>query len=95
VFSTIELTVVVHDTTGGMKTKISEVAMIEKLGIDVYIIKVMFVTFFCLSFVLELLVLKPIATFQVATSHSLRALNGDLRSNIPDDWLGMVVRSSR
>ncbi|XP_057448162.1 isopentenyl phosphate kinase isoform X2 [Lotus japonicus] len=59
-----------HDTTGGMKTKISEAAMIAKLGIDVYIVK-------------------------AATSHSLRALNGDLRGGIPDDWLGTVVRSSR
>jgi len=36
---------------------------------------------------------KPFAAFQAATSHSLRALNGDLRSSIPDDWLGTVVRS--
>ncbi|GAU43224.1 hypothetical protein TSUD_241140 [Trifolium subterraneum] len=66
----IELTVAAHDTTGGMKTKISEAAMIAKLGIDVYIVK-------------------------AATSHSLKALNGDLRNSIPDDWLGTVVRSSR
>lgn len=38
--STVELTVAAHDTTGGMKTKISEAAMIAKLGIDVYIVKV-------------------------------------------------------
>lgn len=44
-FSTVELTVAAHDTTGGMKTKISEAAMIAKHGIDVYIVKVMFVTF--------------------------------------------------
>ncbi|TKY69628.1 Isopentenyl phosphate kinase [Spatholobus suberectus] len=68
--NSIELTVAAHDTTGGMKTKISEAAMIAKLGIDVYIVK-------------------------AATSHSLRALNGDLRSSIPDDWLGTVVRSLR
>ncbi|KAH1261102.1 Isopentenyl phosphate kinase [Glycine max] len=61
--NSIELTVAAHDTTGGMKTKIAEAAMIAKLGIDVYIVK-------------------------AATSHSLRALNGDLRSSIPDDWLG-------
>ncbi|KAI9124836.1 hypothetical protein K1719_004163 [Acacia pycnantha] len=30
---------------------------------------------------------------KAATSHSLKALNGDLRSSIPDDWLGTVVRS--
>nr|XP_007157700.1 hypothetical protein PHAVU_002G091000g [Phaseolus vulgaris]ESW29694.1 hypothetical protein PHAVU_002G091000g [Phaseolus vulgaris] len=66
--NSIELTVAAHDTTGGMKTKISEAAMIAKHGIDVYIVK-------------------------AATSHSLRALNGDLRSSIPDDWLGTVVRS--
>ncbi|CAK8536650.1 unnamed protein product [Lathyrus sativus] len=68
--NSIELTVAAHDTTGGMKTKISEAAMIAKLGIDVYIVK-------------------------AATSHSLKALNGDLRNSIPDDWLGTVVRSSR
>ncbi|KAG5062796.1 hypothetical protein JHK85_003979 [Glycine max] len=68
--NSIELTVAAHDTTGGMKTKIAEAAMIAKLGIDVYIVK-------------------------AATSHSLRALNGDLRSSIPDDWLGTVVRSLR
>ncbi|KAK7309826.1 hypothetical protein RJT34_06879 [Clitoria ternatea] len=68
--NSIELTVAAHDTTGGIKTKISEAAMIAKLGIDVYIVK-------------------------AATSHSLRALNGDLRSSIPDDWLGTVVRYSR
>ncbi|XP_054823121.1 isopentenyl phosphate kinase [Prosopis cineraria] len=66
--NSIELTVAAHDTTGGMATKLSEAAMIAKLGIDVYIVK-------------------------AATSHSLRALNGDLRSSIPDDWLGTVVRS--
>ncbi|KAI4314115.1 hypothetical protein L6164_027051 [Bauhinia variegata] len=65
----IELTAAAHDTTGGMATKISEAAMIAKLGIDVYIVK-------------------------AATSHSLRVLNGELRSSIPDDWLGTVVRFS-
>ncbi|XP_061369689.1 isopentenyl phosphate kinase isoform X2 [Gastrolobium bilobum] len=68
--NSIDLTLAAHDTTGGMKTKISEAAIIAKLGIDVYIVK-------------------------AATSHSLRALNGDLRSSIPDDWLGTVVRSLR
>ncbi|PKI75506.1 hypothetical protein CRG98_004176 [Punica granatum] len=33
----VEITVAAHDTTGGMMTKISEAAMIAKLGIDVYI----------------------------------------------------------
>ncbi|URD86932.1 Amino acid kinase family [Musa troglodytarum] len=37
----VEITVAAHDTTGGMKTKISEAAMIAKLGIDVYITKLM------------------------------------------------------
>lgn len=37
--STVEITVAAHDTTGGMVTKISEAAMIAKLGIDVYIVK--------------------------------------------------------
>ncbi|KAF8369743.1 hypothetical protein HHK36_032234 [Tetracentron sinense] len=53
-----------------MMTKISEAAMIAKLGIDVYIVK-------------------------AATDHSLRALKGEVRGNIPDDWLGTVIRSSR
>ncbi|THU45108.1 hypothetical protein C4D60_Mb02t14390 [Musa balbisiana] len=35
----VEITVAAHDTTGGMKTKISEAAMIAKLGINVYITK--------------------------------------------------------
>ncbi|XP_031490197.1 isopentenyl phosphate kinase isoform X2 [Nymphaea colorata] len=35
----VEITVAPHDTTGGMTTKISEAAMIAKLGIDVYIVK--------------------------------------------------------
>ncbi|XP_062162041.1 isopentenyl phosphate kinase [Alnus glutinosa] len=63
----VETTVAAHDTTGGMLTKITEAAMIARLGIDVYIVK-------------------------AATSHSLRALSGELRSNIPDDWLGTVIR---
>ncbi|KAH1031392.1 hypothetical protein J1N35_043566 [Gossypium stocksii] len=66
----VEITVAAHDTTGGMVTKISEAAMIAKLGIDVYIVK-------------------------AATSHSLRALRGELRHDIPDDWLGTVIRFSR
>ncbi|KAJ6899808.1 hypothetical protein NC652_026070 [Populus alba x Populus x berolinensis] len=36
----VETTVAAHDTTGGMATKISEAALIAKLGIDVYIVKV-------------------------------------------------------
>lgn len=36
----VDITVAAHDTTGGMKTKISEAAVIAKLGIDVYIVKV-------------------------------------------------------
>ncbi|XP_058080245.1 isopentenyl phosphate kinase isoform X1 [Magnolia sinica] len=35
----VKITVADHDTTGGMVTKISEAAMIAKLGIDVYIVK--------------------------------------------------------
>ncbi|XP_017617061.1 isopentenyl phosphate kinase [Gossypium arboreum] len=66
----VEITVAAHDTTGGMVTKISEAAMIAKLGIDVYIVK-------------------------AATSHSLRALRGEMRHDIPDDWLGTVIRFSR
>ncbi|KAF7124695.1 hypothetical protein RHSIM_Rhsim12G0133300 [Rhododendron simsii] len=66
----VEFNVAAHDTTGGMVTKISEAAMIAKLGIDVYIV-------------------------QVATSHSLRALSGELKDNIPEDWLGTVIRFQR
>ncbi|XP_042498898.1 isopentenyl phosphate kinase-like [Macadamia integrifolia] len=66
----VETSVAAHDTTGGMETKISEAAMIAKLGIDVYIVK-------------------------AATDHSLRALKGEVKGNIPDDWLGTVIRSSR
>ncbi|KAJ3698774.1 hypothetical protein LUZ61_002479 [Rhynchospora tenuis] len=36
----VEITVAAHDTTGGMEAKISEAAIIAKLGIDVYITKV-------------------------------------------------------
>ncbi|GAV90536.1 AA_kinase domain-containing protein [Cephalotus follicularis] len=32
---------------------------------------------------------------KAATNHSLRALSGDLRGNIPDDWLGTIVRLTR
>ncbi|KAL5553705.1 hypothetical protein UlMin_041106 [Ulmus minor] len=35
----VQMTAAAHDTTGGMETKISEAAMIAKLGIDVYIVK--------------------------------------------------------
>ncbi|KAG2702437.1 hypothetical protein I3760_06G089700 [Carya illinoinensis] len=63
----VETTVAAHDTTGGMMTKITEAAMIARLGIDVYIVK-------------------------AATSYSLRALSGELRGNIPDDWFGTVIR---
>ncbi|RZC71798.1 hypothetical protein C5167_034916 [Papaver somniferum] len=66
----VEITVAAHDTTGGMITKITEAALIAKLGIDVYIVK-------------------------AATDHSFRALNGEIRGDIPDDWLGTVIRSSK
>lgn len=45
----VELTVAAHDTTGGMATKISEAAMIAKLGIDVYIVKVTSLILYSLS----------------------------------------------
>ncbi|CAL5430876.1 unnamed protein product [Camellia sinensis] len=32
---------------------------------------------------------------KAATSHSLRALSGELKDNIPDDWLGTVIRFLR
>lgn len=38
--STVKTSVAAHDTTGGMMTKIAEAAMIAKLGINVYIVKV-------------------------------------------------------
>ncbi|RWR77538.1 Aspartate/glutamate/uridylate kinase [Cinnamomum micranthum f. kanehirae] len=66
----VEIRVASHDTTGGMATKISEAAMIAKLGIDVYIVK-------------------------AGTSHSLRALTGEITRSIPDDWLGTVIRFSK
>ncbi|KAI5574419.1 hypothetical protein POPTR_010G162900v4 [Populus trichocarpa] len=63
----VETTVAAHDTTGGMATKISEAALIAKLGIDVYIVK-------------------------AATTHSSRALSGEVRGALPEDWLGTVIR---
>nr|QEV81829.1 Isopentenyl phosphate kinase [Prunella vulgaris] len=63
----VEITVAAHDTTGGMVTKITEAAMIAKLGIDVYIVK-------------------------AATEHSAMALRGQLPKNIPNDWVGTVIR---
>ncbi|KAH6771165.1 Amino acid kinase family protein [Perilla frutescens var. hirtella] len=68
--SQVEISVAAHDTTGGMVTKISEAAVIAKLGIDVYIVK-------------------------AATEHSARALKGQLPENIPDDWLGTVIRLAK
>lgn len=32
---------------------------------------------------------------KAATIHSLRALSGELKDNIPDDWLGTVIRFLR
>uniref|UniRef100_A0A5B7B8G0 Isopentenyl phosphate kinase n=1 Tax=Davidia involucrata TaxID=16924 RepID=A0A5B7B8G0_DAVIN len=66
----VEITVAAHDTTGGMMTKISEAAMIAKLGINVYIVK-------------------------AATNHSSRALSGELKGDVPEDWLGTVIRFLR
>lgn len=65
----VQTTTAAHDTTGGMATKISEAAMIAKLGIDVYIV-------------------------QAGTDHSLKALNGELKEEIPDNWIGTIVRNS-
>ncbi|XP_021807384.1 uncharacterized protein LOC110751257 isoform X1 [Prunus avium] len=31
---------------------------------------------------------------EAATSHALRALSGELKGNLPDDWLGTVIRFS-
>ncbi|KAL6537810.1 hypothetical protein OROMI_025453 [Orobanche minor] len=66
----VEITVAAHDTTGGMLTKISEAAMIAKLGIDVYIVK-------------------------AATDHSEKALRGLWKEDIPDDWLGTIIRLAK
>ncbi|XP_050373223.1 isopentenyl phosphate kinase [Argentina anserina] len=65
----VKTSVAVHDTTGGMMTKIAEAAVIAKLGINVYIVK-------------------------AATSHALRALSGELKGEITDDWLGTLIRFS-
>ncbi|POO03459.1 Aspartate/glutamate/uridylate kinase [Trema orientale] len=32
---------------------------------------------------------------KAGTSHSLRALSGELRGDVPDDWLGTLIRFSR
>jgi isopentenyl phosphate kinase len=77
-----------------MSTKITEAAMIARLGIDVYIVKV---TTFFLHYCLSIHFVRPWSTkniswMQAATSHSLMALSGELRSNIPDDWLGTLIR---
>lgn len=78
-------------------TKISEAAVIAKLGIDVYIVKAKTLT--SLSLYLEqfeILALEIIPVLlQATTSHSVRALSGELRGgNIPEDWLGTLVRFS-
>ncbi|KAL3511077.1 hypothetical protein ACH5RR_030478 [Cinchona calisaya] len=66
----VVVTVAAHDTTGGMVTKISEAAMIAKLGIDVYIVK-------------------------AATEQSKTALSGHLKHNVPESWLGTIIRLVR
>lgn len=76
-----------------MVTKISEAAMIAKLGIDVYIVKVR------LDFEIYFNTVNAgvliVTWMQAATEHSLRALQGVLRENIPDDWLGTIIRYAR
>ena len=59
-----------------MKTKISEAAMIAKLGIDVYIVKVMSLPIISsvLSYTLELLVLKPLAAFSGSNKPLIKGL---------------------
>ncbi|PPS17471.1 hypothetical protein GOBAR_AA03111 [Gossypium barbadense] len=95
----VEITVAAHDTTGGMVTKISEAAMIAKLGIDVYIVKRVFLLSECLRIHVDgqppKEMLEASKELFAATSHSLRALRGELRHGIPDDWLGTVIRFSR
>lgn len=99
-FQTVEMTMAAHDTTGGMETKISEAAMIAKLGIDVYIVKV--VTFFFIALYpspfytnFRFCGIEMLNKLQAATCHSLKALRGELRDHFPDSWLGTVVRFSR
>lgn len=89
--SIVEITVAAHDTTGGMVTKITEAAMIAKLGIDVYIVKVKFISFW--SFFFENLQDNySIMVLQAATEHSMTALSGILKHSVPDDWLGTMIR---
>lgn len=38
----VETTVAAHDTTGGMATKIAEAASIAAMGIDVYVVEVIY-----------------------------------------------------
>lgn len=94
----VETSVAAHDTTGGMLTKISEAAVIAKLGIDVYIVKVILYPKPQMVFVLyaDVLVLRNLGwCIQAGTSHSLKAMSGKLRDNIPDDWQGTVIRFIR
>lgn len=93
----VETSVAPHDTTGGMLTKISEAAVIAKLGIDVYIVKVILYPKPQMVFVLYVdAVLRNLRwCIQAGTSHSLKAMSGKLRDNIPDDWQGTVIRFMR
>lgn len=38
----VQTVVAAHDTTGGMATKIAEVASIAAMGIDVYVVEVIY-----------------------------------------------------
>lgn len=81
-----------------MLTKISEAAMIAKLGIDVYIVKVSSHIFNYMRFYSNRTCACSfdVAT-QAATDHSARALKGQLRGegDIPGDWLGTVIRLAK
>ncbi|GER31822.1 glutamate 5-kinase [Striga asiatica] len=95
----VEITVAAHDTTGGMVTKISEAAMIAKLGIDVYIVKVIWLQVPNPDTALYLVAWANCKRYdrfvQAATNHSERALKGLLKEVIPDDWLGTIIRLAK
>lgn len=56
--------VAAHDTTGGMEAKISEAAMIAKLGIDVYIVKVVLTSGSAIVLNLDFAVLRYLSLYR-------------------------------
>lgn len=53
VWMSVQTTVASHDTTGGMATKVAEAASIAAMGIDVYIVEVVYLTLCLFSFFLR------------------------------------------